>query len=165
MDEDEVLEKITRLLERGCTMLATHHDCGAPLFRCQGEVVCPVCSFADSEPPTQARQERAQTAQPGGLVSPEENASSQEFTGFDAVKKPGMQRQMPSSIPSAIGSAPQNGQQTELDLSRAQEDLRAVLLRKLAALTRGLEEEQDLDKLKKQLDCVEGLLKVFRSLS
>ena len=46
MDEDEVLSKITRLLEQGCTMLATHHDCGAPLFRCQGEVVCPVCSFA-----------------------------------------------------------------------------------------------------------------------
>jgi uncharacterized Zn finger protein (UPF0148 family) len=47
MDEDEVLSKITRLLEQGCTMLATHHDCGAPLFRRQGEVVCPVCSFAD----------------------------------------------------------------------------------------------------------------------
>ncbi len=47
MDEDEVLSKITRLLEQGCTMLATHHDCGAPLFRCQGEVVCPVCSFPD----------------------------------------------------------------------------------------------------------------------
>ncbi|RQW81294.1 MAG: hypothetical protein EHM14_01610 [Methanothrix sp.] len=165
MDEDEVLEKITRLLERGCTMLATHHDCGAPLFRCQGEVVCPVCSFADSEPPMQGGQERAQTAQPSGLVIPEEKAPSQELAGFGAVKKPGMQRQVSSSIPSATGSVLQSGQQTELDLGRAQEDLRAALLRKLAALTRGLEEEQDLDKLKKQLDCVEGLLKVFRSLS
>lgn len=47
MDEDEVLAKITRLLEKGCTMLASHHDCGAPLFRCQGEIVCPVCSFKE----------------------------------------------------------------------------------------------------------------------
>lgn len=47
MNEDEVLSRITRLLEQGCTMLATHHECGAPLFRCQGEVVCPVCSFAE----------------------------------------------------------------------------------------------------------------------
>ena len=28
-------------------MLASHHDCGAPLFRCQGDIVCPVCSFED----------------------------------------------------------------------------------------------------------------------
>jgi len=49
MEEDEVLSKITRLLERGCTMLATHHDCGAPLFRCQGVIVCPVCSFQDEQ--------------------------------------------------------------------------------------------------------------------
>jgi len=47
MDEDEVLAKITRLLEKGCTMLASHHDCGAPLFRYQGEIVCPVCSFKE----------------------------------------------------------------------------------------------------------------------
>jgi hypothetical protein len=31
-------------------------------------------------------------------------------------------------------------------------------------LTAGLDEEQDLDKLKKQLDCIEGLLRVFRFL-
>jgi UPF0148 protein len=165
MDEDEVLEKITRLLERGCTMLATHHDCGAPLFRCQGEVVCPVCSFADSEPPTPSRQEKAKTSQPSGPAGSGENEPSQEFAGFDAVKEPGMQRQVSPSIPPAAGSVPQVGQQAGLDLRRAEEDLRAALLRKLATLTRGLEEEQDLDKLKKQLDCVEGLLKVFRSLS
>ncbi|NTV76463.1 MAG: hypothetical protein HGA68_00425 [Methanothrix sp.] len=47
MNEDEVLAKITRLLEKGCTMLASHHDCGAPLFRCQGDIVCPVCSFQE----------------------------------------------------------------------------------------------------------------------
>jgi len=69
MDEDEVLEKITRLLERGCTMLATHHDCGAPLFRCQGEVVCPVCSFADSEPITRrGRRERKRSGRAGRLA-------------------------------------------------------------------------------------------------
>ena len=165
MDEDEVLEKITRLLERGCTMLATHHDCGAPLFRCQGEVVCPVCSFADSEPITTSRQERVKTLQPSGPAGSEESEPGQELAGFDAAKEPGMQRQVSPSIPPAAGSALQIGRQTGLDLGRAEEDLRAALLRKLASLTRGLEEEQDLDKLKKQLDCVEGLLRVFRSLS
>jgi len=45
MEEEEAIKRITRLLEMGGTMLASHHDCGAPLFRYKGEVVCPVCSF------------------------------------------------------------------------------------------------------------------------
>jgi uncharacterized Zn finger protein (UPF0148 family) len=45
MEEDEVIKRMTRLLELGGTMLASHHDCGAPLFRYKGKVVCPVCSF------------------------------------------------------------------------------------------------------------------------
>jgi hypothetical protein len=37
-------------------------------------------------------------------------------------------------------------------------------LHKLRELTAALEDENDLDKLKKQMDCLEGLLRVFRSL-
>jgi len=52
----------------------------------------------------------------------------------------------------------------EEPIAWAKAHLRGPLQRKLLALTAGLEGEQDLDKLKKQLDCIEGLLKVFRSL-
>lgn len=41
--EDKDLEKVTKMLERGGTMLAKHCECGAPLFKYQGKVVCPVC--------------------------------------------------------------------------------------------------------------------------
>lgn len=162
MAEDEVLEKITRLLEQGCTMLATHHDCGAPLFRCHGEVVCPVCSFEDGQSSSQAR---ARPAVPGGQSGLGEMSPGEEPSRIQSAAE--VQLPAPLSAHAAAGSAPQNNPQTELrlDLGRAEENLRAALLCKLAALTKGLEEEQDLDKLKKQLDCVEGLLKVFRSLS
>lgn len=161
MDEDEVLEKITRLLEQGCTMLASHHDCGAPLFRCHGEVVCPVCSFEVGQSYSQARQPAA----PSEQSELGENAPGEEPSRIQSAAD--IERPAPLSAQAAAGGAPQSGPQTEprLDLGRAEENLRAALLGKLAALTRGLEEEQDLDKLKKQLDCVEGLLKVFRSLS
>jgi UPF0148 protein len=134
MDEDEVLSKITRLLEQGCTMLATHHDCGAPLFRRNGEVVCPVCSFAD-EPNSPAR------AQPSGLSG----AELDEKSKFD-------------------GAHLQDSGQDDDDLMVAIGNLRASLLHRLRELTVALEEEHDLDMLKKQLDCLEGLLRVFRSL-
>ncbi len=42
-DEKEKIKKITNLLEKGGTMLATHHECGAPMFRYQGRMLCPVC--------------------------------------------------------------------------------------------------------------------------
>lgn len=134
MDEDEVLSKITRLLEQGCTMLATHHDCGAPLFRRKGEVVCPVCSFAD-EPNSPAR------AQPSGLSG----AELDEKSKFD-------------------GAHLQDSGQDDGDMMVAIGNLRASLLHRLRELTAALEEERDLDMLKKQLDCLEGLLRVFRSL-
>ncbi len=47
--EDDKIKKITGLLEKGGTMTASHHECGAPLFRYQGKTVCPVCDFPDEE--------------------------------------------------------------------------------------------------------------------
>lgn len=152
MDEDEVLSKITRLLEKGCTMLATHHDCGAPLFRCQGEVVCPVCSFAD-KPDLPAR------AQPSGSSEAEldkksnlDRAHLQERGEIDDL--PACKR---------ISTALKGGQDDE-ELIAAMGNLRASLLKRLRELTAALEVEHDLNKLKRQLDCLEGLLRVFRSL-
>ena len=48
-DPDDKIQKITKLLEKGGTMLATHHECGAPMFRYQGKVGCPVCDFQEKK--------------------------------------------------------------------------------------------------------------------
>jgi UPF0148 protein len=58
--EDKNLEKVTRMLERGGTMLAKHCECGAPMFKYQGKVVCPVCDGKKE----QAGQESTQLAVP-----------------------------------------------------------------------------------------------------
>lgn len=137
MDEDEIIKSCTRLLEKGCTMLATHHDCGAPLFRCQGEVVCPVCSFHP--------QASTGTALSSGTAETEGES----------------QREMRSR------SAREDAR-PELDPGdeevQVEEHLERVLLRKLKELTEDLEEEQDLGEMRRQLDCLDGLLKVFHSL-
>lgn len=57
IDEKTKLEKITKLLEKGGTMLAQHHDCGAPMFRYQGKIMCPACESAgQQERKTEQRQ-------------------------------------------------------------------------------------------------------------
>ncbi len=153
MDEDEVLSKITRLLEQGCTMLATHHDCGAPLFRCQGEVVCPVCSFPDESLPA------AGTLPPGSSSAAQRDESVSE-------REPALRREeaMKSLLERSQAGDTFSGEREDAELMQVKARLRASLLHRLSDLTAGLEAEQDLDKLKKQLDCVEGLLRVFRSM-
>ncbi|MDI6897803.1 Sjogren's syndrome/scleroderma autoantigen 1 family protein [Methanocella conradii] len=47
--EERDLDKVTRMLEKGGTMLAKHCECGAPLFKYQGKVVCPVCDAKKQE--------------------------------------------------------------------------------------------------------------------
>jgi len=48
-ETENKIQKITRLLEKGGTMLATHHECGAPMFRYQGKTLCPVCDFQEKQ--------------------------------------------------------------------------------------------------------------------
>jgi UPF0148 protein len=47
--EEKDLDKVTRMLEKGGTMLAKHCECGAPLFKYQGRVICPVCDAKRQE--------------------------------------------------------------------------------------------------------------------
>ena len=151
MDEDEVLGKITNLLEKGCTMLATHHDCGAPLFRCQGEVVCPVCSFPDKQLSSLGNAEMSGSAAQGDRSNPEWAPLSQKGAGEGLPERPVTKE--------AVIEA-----REDVEFMRAKANLRASLLRRLGELTRCLEVEKDLDRLKKQLDCIEGLLRAFRSM-
>ncbi|HMB44649.1 MAG TPA: Sjogren's syndrome/scleroderma autoantigen 1 family protein [Candidatus Methanoperedens sp.] len=62
-DSDDKIQKITKLLEKGGTMLATHHECGAPMFRYQGKIVCPVCDFQEEKQKNEP-QETGKTEKP-----------------------------------------------------------------------------------------------------
>jgi len=150
MDEDEVLGKITKLLEKGCTMLATHHDCGAPLFRCQGEVVCPVCSFPD-------KSSSLNNAEPSGFAAQGDRSNPE----WAPLSEKGAGEGLPER---AVTKEVVIEAREDVEFMRAKAKLRATLLRRLAELTACLEVEQDLDRLKKQLDCIEGLLRAFRSM-
>jgi len=47
--EEGDIKKIGRLLEMGATMLASHCQCGAPMFRYRGQIICPVCEAKKPE--------------------------------------------------------------------------------------------------------------------
>ena len=64
--EDEKIKKITALLEKGGTMTASHHECGAPLFRYQGKTVCPVCDIPEEEVKTRQAEQVSPPKPPAG---------------------------------------------------------------------------------------------------
>ena len=49
-EKDQKVKRIARFLELGGTMLAEHCKvCGAPRFRYQGKVICPICDVREEE--------------------------------------------------------------------------------------------------------------------
>ncbi len=161
MDEDAVLSKITHLLEKGCTMLAMHHDCGAPLFRCKGEIVCPVCSFPEPSDDTNEP-----------VAASSLNETLQAMPGLSSSSL--SSHRLPSPLADMTSEAGRVSERDEgLQCSgRARDEewislsgrLRACLLHRLQGFAEAMAAEQDLDRLKKELDCVEGLLRVLRAL-
>ena len=184
MQEDEVLAKITKLLERGCTMLASHHDCGAPLFRCQGDIVCPVCSFEDQS--GSAKRGPVSEAVPSREKRRPDPSRAQlqqmhEMPLRRGIKKDGSDRSEERAQPdgsekraqldrSEEGGQPDRSRegypsiQDDVQFDSVKNDLRSALLLRLHELTASIRAEQDLDKLKRLLDCLEALLRVLKSL-
>ena len=57
-EKDLKVKRIARFLELGGTMLAEHcKECGAPRFRYQGKVICPICDVRDEQEATKPATE------------------------------------------------------------------------------------------------------------
>ncbi len=54
LDDDEI-EQISKMLERGGKMLAAHcEQCQSPLFKYEGKTTCPVCEYRAVQKPPQS---------------------------------------------------------------------------------------------------------------
>ncbi len=85
-ETNDKLQRITKLLEIGGTMLANHHECGAPMFRYQGKIVCPVCDF--QEKPEPAREaKRAPEAQKSAKTQKPELEPETEPGDLQPIKR------------------------------------------------------------------------------
>lgn len=85
-EKDKKVKRIARFLELGGTMLAEHCKvCGAPKFRYQGTVICPICDV----------QEEKETSEPAAEVQAPEPKSSTEKdkSSFETKKRAQAHRQ------------------------------------------------------------------------
>jgi len=71
--DDRELEQISKMLERGGKMLADHCEtCYSPLFKFEGKVTCPVCSYRATQTPVTETEHAAvvETQSPQAAQSP-----------------------------------------------------------------------------------------------
>lgn len=75
-EKDKKVKRIARFLELGGTMLAEHCKvCGAPKFRYQGRVICPICDVQEEK---EAPEPAAEVQAPEPTPSTEKDKSSFE---------------------------------------------------------------------------------------
>ena len=147
---DDNVKKITRFLENGGTMLANHcEQCGAPLFRFKGEIICPLCSNVDTE-----NKQKAQ----GKAV--EETRAAQPKTQNSAQKE-NKQRK------TVAGTSIEN--MTDLtarstSCSGAEEELRELILLKLTAVAEEMQDETDSRRVFESLEIIEKGLDLIERL-
>lgn len=145
-DENRKLQMITRLLEKGGTMLASHHECGAPLFRYQGKVLCPVCDFQEKK----QEQKEVQEARKPAIREPEERKIRSEKgpeMAEKTVEREGIRREV---IP-VMGPQP-------AELSQVAE----LTQSKIHNIAESLEKETDLQRVKEKLECIELGIKILK---
>ncbi|MBO4302397.1 hypothetical protein J5839_03520 [Methanosarcinaceae archaeon] len=161
MDSDPTIQKMARLLEIGATMLAEPcKNCGTPLFRYHGEMICPACSEIS------------------GISSPSASGASSLKNAPVAVSamKPAVRRQDPASAsPSPAEPGPRRSEQKEGSEKKYDEyesvrahfvpenaqDLRDLLLTKVASLAEDIQDEKDPRRIAEYFDLIEkGLILV-----
>ena len=137
-DENRKLQMITRLLEKGGTMLASHHECGAPLFRYQGKVLCPVCDFQEKN----REQKEVQEVGKPAIREPEERKIRLEKGLKSTERIENAERPQPVELSQVV----------------------ALTQSKVHDIAESLENETDLQRVKEKLECIELGIKILKLL-
>jgi len=135
---DDKIQKITKLLEKGGTMLATHHECGAPMFRYQGIMVCPVCDF-------QEKQEIKKQETKAGQEDRKDLKKEQEPQDLIKTQK----TQKPRISASQISCA---------------QEISSVITSKIRDIAGTLETETDISRVREKMDCIEQGIRILQLL-
>ncbi|MBE0521430.1 MAG: hypothetical protein IBX39_04095 [Candidatus Methanoperedenaceae archaeon] len=142
LEENQKIRKITNLLEKGGTMLANHHDCGAPMFRYMGKIICPVCDIGRDKPPVSGVEKVARDVWSGEKIPSIVDASP---AGVESVNDVNKQQPMISRYLSDIGIENQ-------------------IRNKLKSLALDIEDERDPRILREKMECIELGIRILKSL-
>lgn len=152
-EKDKKIEKISKLLEQGGTMLANHCKCGSPLFRYHGNVICPICDSQSNKNENKKEDEikkKYDTFDRSSVQSlPTPTSSFQSTTQSTNV----INKKINASVLSSTLITPDT-----------QEFISNMIINKVVELCSDLESETDLSRIKKQLETIGCGIKVLNEI-
>lgn len=138
--DDQKIKRISRMLELGGTMLAEHClTCGAPKFRYQGQIICPVCDVSE-EP-----QQPVPTPAPVPPVKMPEPIPRPEAEVSEPVPSA---RKVSKPKPTIPGMAP----------------VEELILRKMTAIGQQMQDETDPRRIQESFELIERGLSIIERL-
>ena len=160
-EEDIKLDKIGKLLELGGTMLANHCECGAPLFRYHGNVICPIC---DSNPKeaigSQEKKEKTSRKPvenpPGSSDQVTQAGQAGQVERVEQVEKK-VQKNIPYGTTQPAGTPSNISPETY-------EFINNTIINKVVQLCLDLQRETDQGKIKQQMEAIESGTKALKNL-
>jgi UPF0148 protein len=176
-EEDIKLDKIGKLLELGGTMLANHCECGAPLFRYHGNVICPICD-SNSKGAIESQEKIEKTHRKPGENPP--LTSSQVEQKIQKVQTseettPLPENQHVTEAPQPFTKSPQtitearqvNAQPTGTPSNISPETYEFInntIISKVVQLCLDLQRETDQGRIKQQMEAIESGTRILKNL-
>lgn len=141
-NDDNVI-KISKMLEIGGTMLAQQCEtCGAPLFRYQGRVLCPICE--DVHDPRKGMRSAPIADNASSSISGPSSIKEKE-TPVAASSDMSSRSDKPVSKP-VLDAASEQGSVSELE---------SLLVKKMTSMALDMQDEKDVRKITDYLDMID----------
>lgn len=164
---DDMVKKISRMLEIGGTMLAQHCDiCGAPMFRYQGKIMCPVCESVE-DPRAKMQQKMENEAIPVNEAAPVTAGVSSAGSEMDEIR---VQATMEDTVKTDVPLQRTEPKITEKksreypagrSVSSSATELESLLMKKMISLANSMNSEDDVRKISDQMDMIERCLSII----
>lgn len=161
-EEDIKLEKISKFLEQGGTMLAQHCECGVPLFRFKGKVICPICDSNSNKVEKKQKEieipkKSAIEQSPSQISTPSVN----EIPGTSSTLATTLITPLPTPN---IQSNASTGIKPDVMSPETSEFIKKTLINKIVQLSLDLQRETDLSRIKQQIEAIESGTKALDNL-
>ncbi len=177
-EEDIKLDKIGKLLELGGTMLANHCECGAPLFRYHGNVICPICDSKSkntikSQPETKEKtsmkpEDKPQLTSDHVEQKIHEVQVSEETTPVSGnqqfTEAPQSFKKVPQSLNEAMKVTTQPKENSPNISPETYDFISNTIINKVVQLCLDLQRETDQGRIKKQMEAIESGTKALKNL-
>ena len=160
--DEESISKISRMLEIGGTMLAQHCvECGAPLFRYKGNVICPVCDTGQ-KPSAQAQEKFPEKKKGLSSEFPANTEGKQQVaSSVNVVPSSGG---LPAGVNNIAHMGPEVPAGSKPVPASSLQELEDMLIKKTIMLAQSMQQEQDPRKIKELLELIEQSLDIIDRL-